>query len=112
MTEGLLTILRKCTGLKRLEVHGWFMQNINDRCVLLLAALLQHYGKCRSAALSCMLQTVLCMRMSMYTNHWCDSLEGNSCCKHADCTAAVKLPDNNVISADDLSTPAAAHVLL
>jgi hypothetical protein len=31
MTDGVLTVLRKCTGLKRLEVNGYFMQNINDR---------------------------------------------------------------------------------
>jgi hypothetical protein len=35
VTEGMLAVLRKCTGLKRFEVHGYFMQNINDRCVLL-----------------------------------------------------------------------------
>jgi hypothetical protein len=66
MTEGLLTILRKCTGLKRLEVHGWFMQNINDRCVLLLATILHCYSNFRSGALCC---TILCMLTGRIIHH-------------------------------------------
>jgi hypothetical protein len=67
MTEGLLAILRKCTGLNRLEVHGWFMQNINDRCVLLCATLFHCYSKwCSATLLYCRLAG-MCSHYTVHT---------------------------------------------